>query len=69
MFNRNYGKRGICMTKDYNEAGKATARIDIRVPEQLKEELKAEAKKRKISITELLLESYRESKEKDFGFN
>ena len=57
------------MQKDYNEAGKATARIDIRVPEQLKEELKAEAKKRKISITELLLESYRESKEKDFGFN
>jgi predicted HicB family RNase H-like nuclease len=57
------------MTKDYNEAGKATARIDIRVPEALKEELKAEAKKRKISITELLLESYRENKEKDFGFN
>ena len=24
------------MTKDYNEAGKATARIDIRVPKELK---------------------------------
>mgnify|MGYP001443623319 FL=1 len=57
------------MTKDYNEAGKATARIDIRVPEALKEELKAEAKLQGISITELLLESYREHKEKDFGFN
>ena len=59
MFNGDYGQRGVCMTNDYNEAGNATARIDIRVPKELKEEMKEEAKNRGITVTELLLESYR----------
>lgn len=57
------------MTNDYNKPKTAKARIDIRVSQELKSELQEEAKKRGISLTELLLESYREAKEKDFGFN
>ena len=51
--------------KDYNKAKTANARIDIRVPSQIKEEIVQEAKERGVTVTELLLESYRMLKDVD----
>ena len=53
------------MAKDYNKARTAAARIDIRVPSEIKEEISQEAKDRGITVTELLLESYRMLKDVD----
>ena len=39
------------------------ARIDLRVPEELKEEIQKEAKKRNITVTQLLIESYQKVKD------
>ena len=50
---------------DYNKAKTANARIDIRVPADVKEEIKQEAKERGITVTELLMESYRMMKDVD----
>ena len=45
------------------------ARIDLRVPEELKEEIQKEAKKRNITVTQLLIESYQKVKDGDvFSF-
>ena len=51
--------------KDYNKAKTANARIDIRVTSQIKEEIVQEAKERGVTVTELLLESYRMLKDVD----
>ena len=51
--------------KDYNKAKTADARIDIRVPSQIKEEIVQEAKERGVTVTELLLVSYRMLKDVD----
>tara|TARA_B100001113_G_C20922818_1_gene540843 strand:- start:360 stop:524 length:165 start_codon:yes stop_codon:yes gene_type:complete len=51
--------------KDYNKAKTADARIDIRVPSEIKKEITQEAKERGITVTELLLESYRMLKDVD----
>ena len=53
------------MANDYNKAKTADARIDIRVPSQIKEEIVQEAKERGVTVTELLLESYRMLKDVD----
>ena len=53
------------MANDYNKAKTADSRIDIRVPSQIKEEIVQEAKERGITVTELLLESYRMLKDVD----
>ena len=51
--------------RDYNKAKTADARIDIRVPSEIKEEMQKEAKERGITVTELLMESYRMMKDVD----
>ena len=51
--------------RDYNKAKTADARIDISVPSDVKEEIKQEAKERGITVTELLMESYRMMKDVD----
>jgi|TARA_R110002050_G_scaffold96524_2_gene200705 hypothetical protein len=51
--------------RDYHKAKTADARIDIRVPSQIKEEIVQEAKERGVTVTELLLESYRMLKDVD----
>ena len=65
MFDRNNGECGVLVMKDYNKAKTANARIDIRVPADVKEEIKQEAKERGITVTELLMESYRMMKDVD----
>jgi len=51
--------------RDYNKSKTADARIDIRVPSQVKQEIIEEAKERGVTVTELLLESYRMLKNVD----